>query len=201
MFQRHTWRMSTQTTNHRFLLLGEPIALDLVNTRIRRDGEDVDTLATCAALTAWLRAERARVAWAGAVTGADLVAVRGLRDAIDSLLRARRAGTQPAQSAIARINRALASNATASRLRWTASGPALAPPPACARRHALLHALASSAVELLTRAPTDRVRECAHPDCRLQFLALNPRRRWCSSATCGNRARVAQHYQRHHRPL
>ena len=29
------------------------------------------------------------------------------------------------------------------------------------------------------------------------FLPANPRRRWCSPAICGNRARVARYYQRH----
>jgi predicted RNA-binding Zn ribbon-like protein len=28
------------------------------------------------------------------------------------------------------------------------------------------------------------------------FVATDARRKWCSSTTCGNRARVARHYQR-----
>ena len=28
-------------------------------------------------------------------------------------------------------------------------------------------------------------------------LPAHPRRRWCSPARCGNRARVARYYQRH----
>ncbi|MFF4211720.1 CGNR zinc finger domain-containing protein [Streptomyces sp. NPDC001796] len=28
------------------------------------------------------------------------------------------------------------------------------------------------------------------------FLPAHPRRRWCSAARCGNRVRVARHYQR-----
>ncbi|MFD0515426.1 CGNR zinc finger domain-containing protein [Streptomyces aureus] len=31
----------------------------------------------------------------------------------------------------------------------------------------------------------------------LLFLPAHPRRRWCSAARCGNRARVARYYQRH----
>jgi predicted RNA-binding Zn ribbon-like protein len=31
----------------------------------------------------------------------------------------------------------------------------------------------------------------------LQFLARDPRRRWCSAAVCGNRARVSRHYFRY----
>lgn len=48
------------SVSRRFLLLGEPLALDLVNTRIRRDGVNVDLLDKPAALTAWLQAGHGR---------------------------------------------------------------------------------------------------------------------------------------------
>lgn len=172
------------------------MALDLVNTRFRSGGADVDALDTVAALTAWLGMEKARVAWHGKATRADLAAVRELRDAIDSLLRARRAASRPPSAAVACVNRALAAGGTHPRLTWGATGPALVAPPAPAQRAGLLRELARDGVALLTGPDAGRVRECAHPECRLQFLALNPRRRWCSSATCGNRARVASHYRR-----
>lgn len=182
----------------RFPLVGEPLALDLVNTRVRRGGTDVDLLRSTAALAAWLRMERERVTWHGPATADDLDAVCGLRDAIDCLLRARRAGSRPPRTALARVNHALAADDVRQRLAWNASGPALAAAPLHTQRSALLREVARDAVALLTGPRADRVRECAHPDCRLQFLALNPRRRWCSSATCGNRARVAEHYRRRH---
>lgn len=181
----------------RFPLLGEPLALDLVNTRVRRGGVEVDLLDSPAALAAWLRVEHGRVAWTGAADAADLTNVRTLRDAIDRLLRARRGHTRAARADLERVNRALAPGRARSQLGWGASGPTLKPPSAPMRRHALLHALASDALTLLTGPCADQVRECAHPDCRLQFVAQNPRRHWCSSQLCGNRARVAKHYQRH----
>lgn len=186
------------TTSLRFQLLGEPLALDLANTRVRSRGAEVDLLDSRTALAAWLGAERQRIAWRGKATQADLDAVRELRDAIDCLLRARRARTRPPRAALACVNRALAANDTQPRLIWNASGPALAAGSAHAQRVALLRELARDGVALLTGPDAGRVRECAHPDCRLQFLALNARRRWCSSATCGNRARVAEHYRRRH---
>ena len=65
-----------------FPLLGEPLSLDLVNTRIRSGGTDVDLLDAPAALATWLAAESGRLSWSGAVSAADLRAVRTLRDAI-----------------------------------------------------------------------------------------------------------------------
>lgn len=180
----------------RFLLLGEPLALDLVNTRVRRNGANVDLLDTPSALSAWLRAERERVAWMGAADGADLEAVLTLRDAIDRLLRARRARTQPPRISLNRVNQALSSKVARGRLCWSATGPFLKPPSARARRDALLGMLAADALTLLAGPEAGRVRECAHADCILQFVTRNRRRIWCSGASCGNRSRVAKHYER-----
>ncbi|MEU2181650.1 CGNR zinc finger domain-containing protein [Streptomyces thermolilacinus] len=73
---------------------------------------------------------------------------------------------------------------------------ALDTPPRCA---ALLAALARDAVELLTDpAARARLRECEGDDCHRVYLdtSRGARRRWCSSATCGNRDRVARHRAR-----
>lgn len=186
---------------YRFPLLGEPLALDLVNTRIRRGGADVDLLDSPAALSAWLRAEHERVAWTGAIDAAGLANVRALRDAIDRLLRARRDHVRPARADVDRVNRTLAPGRALPQLGWGTRGPVLKPLPAPAQRRRLLHLLASDAVTLLTGPCADRVRECAHPDCRLQFVAHNPRRHWCSGRLCGNRARVAKHYRHHYQAM
>jgi predicted RNA-binding Zn ribbon-like protein len=87
---------------------------------------------------------------------------------------------------------------TEARLVWTAAGPQLAPPTmtASSRRAALLRTLAADAEAVLPGPSAGLRRECAHPDCVLQFIARNPRRRWCTASGCGNRARVARHYLR-----
>lgn len=182
----------------RFPLLGEPLVLDLVNTRVRRNSVAADLLDKPAALTAWLRAEHARLASTATADAADLGAVRTLRDAVGHLLRAKRERAQPPSAALGKVNRVLANPAARSRLTWNAAGPRSTPPTRRSRRGALLRALAADAVALLTGPQAERSRKCAHPDCVLQFVARNPRRRWCSDALCGNRARVARHYLRRH---
>ncbi|MEO6030615.1 MAG: ABATE domain-containing protein [Burkholderiaceae bacterium] len=184
------------TTSSNFPLLGEPLALDLVNTCVRRDGAAVDLLDTPAALSAWLKAQSARLAWSGAAADADLHAVRELRTAVAALLDARRAGSRPPASALRKVNAALAAPVASARLTWNAAGPRLAGPAEASRRQVLLHALAADLVSLLTGPSALQLRVCAHPECVLQFVAVNPRRRWCSAAACGNRARVARHYLR-----
>ena len=55
-----------------------------------------------------------------------------------------------------------------------------------------------SAGDLLTGARRARVRQCANPRCLWLFLddSKSGNRRWCSMASCGNRAKAHRHYAR-----
>ncbi|WP_082976022.1 CGNR zinc finger domain-containing protein [Mycobacterium sp. 1165196.3] len=61
-----------------------------------------------------------------------------------------------------------------------------------------LHRLAIESVTLLTTVPRSRVKRCGDPECGWLFLDSSHRqnRRWCSTADCGNRARVRRFYER-----
>ncbi|OBG23582.1 CGNR zinc finger domain-containing protein [Mycobacterium sp. 852002-51057_SCH5723018] len=61
-----------------------------------------------------------------------------------------------------------------------------------------LHRLAVESVALLTAVPRSRVKRCGDSDCGWLFLDSSHRqnRRWCSTADCGNRARVRSFYRR-----
>lgn len=61
-----------------------------------------------------------------------------------------------------------------------------------------LHRLAIEAVNLLTAVPRSRIKRCADDECGWLFLDSSRRqnRRWCSTADCGNRARVRNFYER-----
>jgi len=62
----------------------------------------------------------------------------------------------------------------------------------------LLTAIARSAAELIAEGPGAPIRKCANPRCGLFFYddSRTGRRKWCSMAACGNRAKVAAHYVR-----
>ena len=179
--------------NPRFPLQGEPLALDLVNTLVSRGGRPQELLATPADLDDWMRGEASRLPWPGNASAADLDSFRALRAAIADLLTAGRTGTEPDRHAIDAVNAALADGTT--HLGWTA-GELRRSSPTPGRQ--ARHLIASDAAELLTTGLRQSIRTCEHPDCVLQFLARNPRRRWCTSEGCGNRARVARNYARHH---
>lgn len=187
-----------ESAGSEFPLLGEPLCVDLVNTRARRGGAVEDLLGGVPALKAWLALERARCTWSGPVSAADLAAVRDLRTAVDSLLRALEGHERPPRDAVEALNVALSASVPQPCLAWGPRGPvrrweALRVGGA---RQEFLRQVAMDTVGLLTGPRARWLRKCAHPDCMLLFVADNRRRRWCSSARCGNRARVARHYSR-----
>ena len=126
--------------------------------------------------------------------------LRGLAAAVTADPRARAAGTgTPGVAAAVRaVNAACARAPLWSRLTW--SGPAGAPArtlrSAGTGPEAALSWIAEAAVLMFTGPDAGQLRACPGPGCVLYFIRAHPRREWCS-AVCGNRARVARHYQRH----
>jgi predicted RNA-binding Zn ribbon-like protein len=188
-----------------FPLIGEPLVLDLVNTRPNTADGPVDLLDTPAALRMWLAVQADRLVTVGRdemPTQADLAAVHAVREhAATAIDRARR-GERPPSPALRALGAALRAAPAYRTLEW--DGDRVLPTP---RRDGslglrLAAELAESAADLLTNAQTiAAVRMCAGQGCVLLFLPAHPRRRWCSAARCGNRARVARYYQRHRSPL
>jgi predicted RNA-binding Zn ribbon-like protein len=195
-----------------FPLLGEPLAVDLLNTVIAAGGGRRDLLTSPAALLAWLGAQAGRlppgsVAALSAGLGAGDAAagrllgrVRALRESLRPLFGAALAGAAPPAAAVGAVNAAAAAAPAAPHLEWDAPGAPRAglSYPGGRPGDALLAAAAASGIALLGGADRGRLRRCDGPGCVLLFVATNPRRRWCSAAGCGNRVRVARHYRRRH---
>ncbi|WP_225726546.1 MULTISPECIES: CGNR zinc finger domain-containing protein [unclassified Nocardia] len=160
--------------------LGEPLALDLLNTRWIGDGPQ-DLLTGVDGLTIWLRS-----------TGLDGQATADART-LDAVLAARTAIYDTVRHA---NHTALNDILERGRIRRTLtdSGPVDIPDiPDPAWVPAWL--AADSLLQLLATAP-GRIRQCAHPECVLFFYdtSKNGTRRWHSMATCGNRTKAARHY-------
>ncbi|MBN6054928.1 CGNR zinc finger domain-containing protein [Nonomuraea sp. RK-328] len=197
-------------------LTGEPLALDLVNTRPRLPDGPADLLATPAGLAGWLSAQADRLdgrgvleagsdfsrAWEG-LTGEDVAAVHAVRDHVATAVAHVRRGERPPVAALDGLNRAQRAAPAIRELIWDGEADDPAGPIAVAPRRSgplgarLAAWLAEAAADLLADPRVGRVRECEADDCVMLFLPAHPRRRWCSAARCGNRARVARYYQRH----
>jgi predicted RNA-binding Zn ribbon-like protein len=165
-------------------LVGEPLSLDLLNTRWNTGGPH-DLLIDTSGLATWLRsaglADRCRA------DGDTLRAVLVAREAIHAAVE---------ESTFDMLNGVLDHGRV--RRRLTEDGPV---DDADVADPAWIPAwlAADDYLRLLREAP-DRVRACAHPHCVLYFYdtSKNGTRRWCSMAACGNRAKAARHYARKH---
>lgn len=67
------------------------------------------------------------------------------------------------------------------------------------RRNALRAALARAATGFLAGRDLAALRACHAPRCVRYFVKEHPRQEWCTPS-CGNRARVARHHERHRTP-
>jgi predicted RNA-binding Zn ribbon-like protein len=181
-------------------LTGEPLALDLVNTRPAGGDGRTDLLDTPERLTAWLALEGDRLhgeAGDSAPAESDLAPVHAVRDHVEAVLDALLRGAEPPEAALHALTDAQCAAPAVRELAWDGSAVT-----ATVRRSGplgvrLAARLAEAAADLLTDPAISRLKRCEADDCVMLFLPAHPRRRWCSAGRCGNRARVARYYQRH----
>lgn len=184
-------------------LLREPLPVEFMNTVwADRDGVH-DSLAGEGGLVRWLGPA------SGAVPdGVVLGRFRAVRDAMRALAAEVTGDTRPAAGpavrdvpgAVATVNQACAAAPSWSRLAWPPHGePCHQLVTASPVADAVLARLAEAGGALFGSGRAAPLGACLAPGCVLYFLRDHPRRQWCS-ASCGNRARVARHYARHHAP-
>lgn len=192
--------------------VGDHLALDFVNSTATPDGVRVEWLADGAALLQWLLAakqiapadaERLRAAKGGAAA-LDAVArrARELRDGFRHFAE-RHAGRPldvEAAAELEALNRLLAQDSShvevaadpeGGGLRLRRVEPFSAP-------DQLLQPIARAMAGLLCDEHFEWVRACEGHACTLMFLdrTKTHSRRWCSMASCGNRAKAAAHRAR-----
>ncbi|MGW0751075.1 CGNR zinc finger domain-containing protein [Streptomyces sp. NPDC002587] len=174
-------------------LTGEPVALDLLNTRWLADGEPLDLFAGAGGLTrveglsVWLESTglsgrfRADAATLVHLLTAREALARAVADPADGSARA----LVDAVLEHGRIRPTLTTEGPGERTEF--DDPTWGPAWTAARNY----------LELLTGAP-ERIRKCASASCVLHFhdTSRNGTRRWCSMAACGNRAKASRHYAR-----
>lgn len=170
-------------------LVGEPLSLDLLNTRWIEDGTIEDLLTDVPGLTCWLTS-----VGLAARCPADQATLRAVRQARDAIGQAVVSPGEPRERACAALNTVLAHGRVLRTL--TPQGPAEeveTDTPAW-----LPGWLAAADYLRLIATTPGRIRRCAHDKCILHFLdtSQNGKRRWCSMAVCGNRAKASRHYAR-----
>jgi predicted RNA-binding Zn ribbon-like protein len=197
-------------------LLGEDLPVELMNT-IWADRAGVhDALDDPTGALAWLRAVESRLdPRPAALTGwlADdrptglaetAHGLRAVRDALrrlaaDATADPRDVATSAAGTRATALEALAAASAAAptwSALDWPDGGePVRSVHTTGPAGRAATSMLAEQGIALFAGARRRELRACLAPGCVLYFLREHPRRGWCSAA-CGNRARVARHYER-----
>ena len=190
-----------------FHFIGDQLCLDFINTEVVDQDERVDLLESFDDLMTWYTdAKVVDAAQAKAVarrTGdASERALKEarqframLREMVERLTEGR---TSVPQATLDQLNRSLRAREGYSEIVRTKDGYDTRFRPRLDEPAHLLVAVAESAARLLSEGDPALLRKCQNPRCILYFYdtTKNHRRRWCSMAGCGNRAKVAAFYQR-----
>ena len=182
-------------------LVGEPLALDLVNTLVHVPGQgEVDLLESKDVFREWLDHQRDRLTVWPPPGKVDRQAVRQLRHHVAHAVDRARQGQSPGSAAMQALSDAQRDAPAHRVLRWDGQVVTTTERRSGDATLDLLAQLAEVATDLLVKPAIRRVRQCEGSQCRLLFLPSHSRRQWCSPSLCGNRARVARYYERHKRP-
>lgn len=181
-----------------FVFVGEPLAVDLVNTRKRRADPPRDMLHEAGGNRAFWTVQSGRLPAPAALPALD--ETDRLRDAITALTDAVMHGSAFDASALDHVNRIARLVARHTRLVEAGDAAADAAPHLIAESAwdtsdaaaANLAAVAASAIDLLASPDAERLRRCASHSCSMLFVATNAKRKWCTAEGCGNRERVAR---------
>lgn len=181
--------------------LGDDPALEFLNTTAEQGGVKLELIGDGQAFLGWLEATgmidaEDRSTIAAAISPAQLdhaasEAVR-LREWLRPVIREWSQATEaaPPKQAIDRLNRMMVQASLFTELRDGERGLQLVQRNRWATPTELLAALARTAATLLTAGESSLVRQCE--GCTMWFYdhTKGHRRRWCSQAFCGNRAKA-----------
>jgi predicted RNA-binding Zn ribbon-like protein len=172
-------------TEREFILLGDALWLDFINTAQGRGAAAADLLRDSGALLRWSAA--LSIDLNGGAP--PLPVVLQLRDRLTALAEALHAGLQPPPAAIIAINEQLAQGGGCHQLTRVSGEWQLRFAPE--HRWGVLQAIAQSAAASLADS-LRKIRRCAGEGCSLFFSddSTNQSRRWCSVATCGGQVTV-----------
>lgn len=190
-----------------FLFVGNHPCLDFINTQMIVRGNPTDLLDGCEDLVAWLVQARMldKVQAAVVMTqwnpkDQEQLFEQGImfRGTLREMAARSIARKSIPDSAVAFINQILSRCPGYPQLVYKKGGFERQFQSQATQKDGLLAPLAEAASDLLCSGKLSLVKKCGNPACILYFYdtTKNHTRNWCSMQLCGNRIKVAAHYQR-----
>lgn len=179
-------------------LLGDHLAMDLLNTEARSGDVIVDYWNSDADVFRWLQQNNiSAVAGLSSLADGELLSqAKALRALSHQLICAFK---QHQQQDVSRLNTYLHSYVSAPHLVQDGDGKMTITRVSRGETvSSMLGQVAEAVAQLLVDGDATLVKQCEHPDCILWFYDRTKahKRRWCSMATCGNRYKAAQFRKR-----
>ncbi|WP_394182449.1 CGNR zinc finger domain-containing protein [Marinomonas posidonica] len=178
----------------RFHFIANNVALDFINTCYGVDDHHEECLTTDDSVVTWLRLAGLLPASFSTVPKGLLERAVALRQNASDVLQAV-LSNRPSDPKL--INDILVNGRPYQQLRWQAHDQEFVEVEIQENHDAdsLLYPIVDAFVKLLCGAQLQYVRQCEADNCVLVFVdtTKSHRRRWCSMALCGNRAKVAAH--------
>lgn len=171
--------------------LGGALWLDLLNSAYHLDGVDHDWLADGERFSRWIAAAGLPAPQPDQME-AERQAVLELRCALREIEKALSLGGALPAPAIEALNQLLSQRQSSPRV--VSDGDALSLSQVeRSSGPAIAGAVALDCATFIVAFERERLKGCANPDCTMAFYdrGKNNRRRWCTMAICGNRAKVA----------
>jgi predicted RNA-binding Zn ribbon-like protein len=191
-----------------FLLVGNQIALDFLNTRLIDNGEAVELLPDAVALERWLATSGILISpkgkalvrhWRdGREAKSFLQKLLAFRERLRAAVIRYEAGTSPGTAFLAEVNHLLHEHPIRIALSTRAGKleREVISEPSCPED--IWAPIAAATAELFSDVQPSRVRKCESCIVHFHDISKKGSRRWCSMNICGNKWKVAA-YQRRNR--
>ena len=190
-----------------FLFVGNHPCLDFINTQMILRGNPTDLLGGCEDLVAWLvqasimdntQAVAFMTQWNHKDQEELFEQAMMFRGTLREMVARIAARKSIPDSAVAAINHILSRCPGYPQIVYKKGGYTRQFQSQAAQKDGLLAPLAEAASDLLCSGKWSLVKKCGNPACILYFYdtTKNHTRNWCSMQLCGNRKKVAAHYQR-----